>query len=252
LTSVLERTPQPYRDDVPLPHFRNEFGGFVLASGATRMGGALGGVVGPSPNTGVPRLQSALQVGLGVGIGAEGLTTRSTDGVFYLEGEFAAYGGDIYPDGTCPDPCPGAPTRMGWGLRAHVPFWVVPGDTILGLLLWPIFPRAYVSMVLGAAQGSAIGRFERVHSGPYFSWEFVLGREAGFYHSSSAPYYMNELEFPVFEVRTNHLFYERLGGDASVQIGGTLQWSSLGGSRLTFAPSVFARVAFDAIVYLVP
>jgi hypothetical protein len=63
---------------------------------------------------------------------------------------------------------------------------------------------------------------------------------------------MNEIELPILEVRSNHLFYERLGGDASVQIGSTLQWSSLGGSRVTFAPSLFARVAFDAIVYFVP
>jgi hypothetical protein len=256
LASVLNATPEPYRDDVPLPHFRNEFGGFVRAAGATRVGGALAGVVGPSPNTGVPRLQTALQVGLGVGLGAEGLTTRSTDGVFYVQADFAAYGADAYARGSCADPCRGALTRLGWGLRAHLPFWLVPGDTVAALVLLPFLPGPYTSMVLTAAQGSVWWRVERVRSGPYLSWQVVAGREAALYRSSSAlpgqPFEMTELELPFAEVRTNHLFSNRLGEDASVQIGMTLQWTSLDTPHETLAPSVFARIAFDGIIYVVP
>jgi hypothetical protein len=209
----------------------------------------------------VPRLQGALQVGAGLGVGAEGLTTHSTDGVFYLEGQLIAYAADAYAGNSCGTPCRGAATRIGWGVRAHIPFYLVPGDTIATAVAWPFFPDAYFSLVLRAAQGSLWWRFERLHSGPTVSWQIVAGREAAlFFSSSQVPgqdFEMTELELPLLEVRTKHLFSERLGEEVSLQLGGTLQWTTLqwttlDSSHRTFAPSVFARLAFDGIVYVVP
>ena len=52
----------------------------------------------------------------------------------------------------------------------------------------------------------------------------------------------------VLEVRTRHLFSERLGSDGAVQFGSALEWDRLVGPESTlrtFAGAAYVRFAFD-------
>jgi hypothetical protein len=224
------------------------------------LGAALGGDYDPTASGAAPRFQGALQVGLGIGLGVEGLTTRATDGVFFLQGEAIAYGAETYATGTC-GACTRAPTRFGWGIRAHIPFYVIPGDTaILAPLLGLAKPDGLLNLALKAAQGSVWWRFERVRPGPGsgLSWQVLFGREAAAYWSNAPGFRMLDLDVPFVELRTNHLFSGRLGGDASLQIGASLElvrrWPDVVAAqeRDTLAGSGFLRVAFDGLYYAVP
>jgi hypothetical protein len=254
LAWVLSRTPQPYSAQAPLPHFRNEFGGFFRGSGAARVGAAFGGDYDPAATASVPRLQNALQLGVGGGLGAESLTTHSTDGVFYLQFDAIAYDEERYAIGSC-STCLTAPARFGLGGRIRAPFWVVPGDVVVAFPLLFLARSTYIDMAVRAAEGSVWGRLERVHSGP-LSIQIVLGREIGLYVSSAKYLSMKELELPLLEIRTKHVFSSRVGGESLIQLGGALEWDALSTdnepTRHTFAYSFLARLAFDGIYYFVP
>jgi hypothetical protein len=254
LAPTLDLTPEPYRQTPALPHFRSEFGVLLRGAAAYRAGVASGANLDPSVREGSIRTQSNLQAGLGLGLGIEGLTTQTTDGVFWLQGDLTGYGNEISVD--CGH-CEHNPPRFGWGLRARIPFLVVPGDTILGLLILPFSPSTYEDIAILASQGSVLGQFERVRPlGRAFNWQIVVGREAALYYSHSRSFNglrVYELELPALEVRTKHQFAERLGNDGLVQIGATLEWDAIGPDRrLTRAGSAYARFAFDGMYYFYP
>jgi hypothetical protein len=256
LTDVLDLTPEPYRQDPALPHFRSEFGFLVRGAAAGRVGAASGGDYDPSAARG-PRFQGATQVGLGAGLGIAGLTTQATDGVFYLEGNVISYGEERYLGRECGS-CRAPAGRIGWGVRARVPFWLVPGDTVIGLLVLGLTDRDdLMNMAISASQGSVWWGFERVRPlGEAFSWQIVFGRELALYssqNSSLAGFHMLQLELPVLEIRTKHQFSGHIGSDALLQIGATAEWDKLGRdagpSRLTHSGTVFLRLALDGIYY---
>ncbi len=255
LEPVLALTPEPYRQDPPLPHFRSEFGLLFRADAAYRLGLGFGGNFQPAQHDGAIRGESAAQLGAGIGLGLEGLTTQATDGVFWLAGNLIAYGHQPYFK--CEE-CTGLAPRFGLGVRARIPFLVVPGDTILGLLVvLPFSSKCYEDMAIAASQGSLWGRIERVRPlGSAFDWQIVLGREAGFYRSHSNDLRVLQLELPLIEVRTKHQFAERLGNDALIQVGGAVEWDTVDaadGSRYTaHAWSTYVRLALDGMFYAYP
>jgi hypothetical protein len=248
LRPLLGLTPEPYRADPELPHFRSEFGLNLRASGATRMGVAVGGQYDPAAG-GQTRFQGALQVGVGVGFGAEGLTTHASDGVGYVEGDALAYGAEQYWWNACPG-CATAPTRFGWGLRVHLPFWAVPGDAVVAAIL---FAAGQPQMAIRAAQGSVYWAFERIHMHRTFSWQIVVGREMGIYLSSAPGFRMTEIEAPLVQLGTKHLFSGQIGGESLVQLGATYGCATLQGGtpaeRATCAGSGILRFVFDGIFY---
>ncbi len=110
-------------------------------------------------------------------------------------------------------------------------------------------------MAVHAAQGSILGRFERVHSGS-ITWQFVVGREAAIYWSAERYLKMTELELPVVDIRTQHLFSGRLGADVSLELGAELEWVTIQAddepSRNAITGSAFARLGFDGLFYAYP
>jgi hypothetical protein len=258
LEPALDLTPEPYREDPALPHFRSEFGVVLRGAGAYRLGVASDANLDSSNADGSVRSQSNLQGGLGIGLGLEGLTTQTTDGVFWLQGDITGYGNEIFLD--CGH-CKPNPPRFGWGIRARIPFLLIPGDTLLGLLLvLPVSPSRYEEMAILASQGSYWARFERVRAlGSVLNWQIVVGREAALYYSHSTAFgglRVYELELPLLEFRTKHQFAERLGNDGLVQLGGTVEWDTVGtygdDPRLTHAGSAYVRFAFDGMYYFYP
>lgn len=254
LAPVLALTPEPYRQDPRLPHFRSEFGLLFRADAAYRLGLGFGGNFDPAKPEGSIRGETAAQVGAGIGVGLQGLTTQATDGVFWLAGNVAAYGHQPYLN--CED-CTGLAPRFGWGIRARVPFLVLPGDTVLGLVILPISPSLYQEMAIAASQGSVWGRVERVRPlGHAFDWQIVLGREIGFYRSHSNDLRILQLELPLLEVRTKHQFSERLGNDALIQVGSAFEWDTVGAANQptykTHAWSCYVRLALAGMFYAYP
>jgi hypothetical protein len=238
LSVILSMTPTPYRADVPMPHFRSDYGLMVRASAASRLGVAFGA-------GDVTRFQGVLQVGLGIGGNLQGLTTRSTDGLFYVEASAIGYGAEEPSDCTS---CTPAPSRVGGGVRAHIPFMVIPGDTIIAALALPFSTSVAEGLALKAARGSVLWHFERVHAGRVLSWQILVGRQLAVYRSSASGFTMTDLELPWLEVRTRHLFSERLGSDGAVQFGSALEWDRLVGPESTlrtFAGAAYVRFAFD-------
>jgi hypothetical protein len=260
ITGALTMTPEPYREEPALPHFRSEFGALLRGAAAGRGSATFGDdISGANPST---RFQFATQVGLGFGGAAEGLTTHTTDGVFYVEGNILAYGQDYSSRGclTCTSP----PPRFGWGIRARLPFWLIPGDLFVGaVLLLGTDQDALLKMAIKAAQGSLWWRFEKVRPlGQALTLQIVAGREAALFTSESpeqppfTSFHMTELELPLVELRTKHLFSDRLGSDALLQLGGTVDWSRLdsesGVAHATTTEGIYARIAFDEIYYFYP
>jgi hypothetical protein len=118
-------------------------------------------------------------------------------------------------------------------------------------------------MAIKAAQGSLWWRFEKVRPlGQALTLQIVAGREAALFTSESpeqppfTSFHMTELELPLVELRTKHLFSDRLGSDALLQLGGTVDWSRLdsesGVAHATTTEGIYARIAFDEIYYFYP
>jgi hypothetical protein len=239
LEDVLSFTPQPYSEIAPLPHFRNEFGLELLGTGAARFAVALGGHYDPNVSQAAPRFQSALSVGVGVGISAAGLTTAASEGAVRLYAEAIGYLPEQYPGGVCDfqatNGCLTAPLRFGWGIRAGLPA---------------------LPVTMTGARRSLFDEFEEVHRDVPVSWQIVIAREVAFYISKESYFRMTEVELPVLAFQTPHLFSQRVEGGISLQLGGELEQVTLTGTAdsdgARWAGAAFARLAFGEGYFLVP
>jgi hypothetical protein len=67
---------------------------------------------------------------------------------------------------------------------------------------------------------------------------------------------MTELELPVVDFETPHLFTSRTGGAASIQVGADIERATVTLAnepvQRTWAGSVFAKLAFDGVYYVYP
>lgn len=259
---VLLETPMPYRDVPSLPPFSTEEGAFVRINGGLRGGADLaGGYPGPAENVAI-RPFGGFEFGAGVGAGLEGITTRSTDATFTLQGNVIGLTGEIDNEASCPS-CPGnvrVPLRLGGGGRLRLPFAFVPGDMIpaLAMLATPGSRKWLRRMGLLAASGGPFG-LEKVHTlAPALSFQLIPGREVGVSyvvaHTEAGRYHTVSLDLPLVELRSEHFFYGAVGGDAVLQVGpvfdfNTVQLPSSDRRVSGVGVLVMARLSFSARLY---
>ena len=183
---MIKATPVPSRgkDDIHLPHFRQEIGPFIGFAAGLLGGGEAWGYRGPN---GAPRAYGEGEIGVRFGVGLEALTGASGAGLAFLQVGVAfqtaqqdncAVGGC----GTDPIATSGIPrvsARSGLALRARVPFWLIPGDLLIaGPILFLADPQALKHMAIQAGSGGLLP-WQRTFNSPIGAFQFLAGREIG-------------------------------------------------------------------------
>jgi len=290
MAPVVLATPVPGRDrgDVHLPRFREELGPFLGAFGAITGGGAWGGLFADGL-----RGTAALAAGVRLGFGAESLTGSPGTALVFVEAGLAmatAQVNEARSDCTGAE-CvlgtltlfPAVPSRTGLRLGARIPFWLIPGDTIL---LVPILALASpvdgARVAITAASGGLL-MYEQTFLTGAGSFQIVLGREVqvtlfGFLGKDNVPLivfpYTNPdgsadagvagvksvaLGFPVLEWTPFRSFATRLAFAVQLQLGFGVELASsvevlapAGAAPPNVPPtwSVFLRGTFDGRFFL--
>ena len=184
LGAVLLESPIPFRGPgfASLPRFRAELGPFIGVVSGIAGNGAGGGF----SETATGGIQGALDVGLRIGVGLDGLLGESGDGLLYLQGGVVS---QTSSTGTCQPNCPsdpllqqfvpGVPARTGVQFRFRIPFWLIPGDLLLATpVLAFTSPKTLEKMGITATDGGLIPWQTKLNT-PVGKVQFVVGREVG-------------------------------------------------------------------------
>jgi hypothetical protein len=184
LGAVLLESPIPFRGPgfASLPRFRAELGPFIGVVSGISGNGAGGGF----SETATGGVQGALDVGLRIGVGLDGLLGDSGDGLLYLQGGVLS---QTSSTGTCQPHCPsdpllqqfvpGVPARTGVQFRFRIPFWLIPGDLLLAApVLAFTSPKTLEKMGIKATDGGVIPWQTKLNT-PVGKVQFVFGREVG-------------------------------------------------------------------------
>ncbi|HLN57526.1 MAG TPA: hypothetical protein VK416_03140, partial [Thermoanaerobaculia bacterium] len=287
MTKVGLATPVPGRlpPDAALPRFRSEIGPFLGLGSGLRGGGASGGVDSTTPNA---RITGAIDVGVRVGVGLEGVLGDAGDGQIFLQAGFLQ---QVAKKSSCEAECTTAgiaagialktPARSAISTRLRLPFWLLPGDLILAApVLIPFAPKTYEKMAIRATDGGVIP-WQTGLSTFLGRVQFVAGREMGvsFYgywggedqvfvvspgssgHSTVTAVSLRtiEFDFPIVEIRPFRGYATSQAAALLIQIG-------MGFERATkvtpiappgaVAPNIatpvfgYVRLAFDWRYYL--
>ena len=212
-----------------LPRFRAELGPFVGISSAAQLRSTYGGFAVEEKTAGY---YGSLEVGGRFGIGLEGVVNETADGLIFIDAGFKinSKSSSLFCQS---EGCKILnqisaliPARNAVYARIRMPYFVIPGDLIVGLpLIGLIWPDAYASMAIIAANGGLIP-WQTVMVTSVGKFQFILGREvaATFWGSLGSdntfvrplPSTDNELlvmkvrsltlEFPFFEYRPFRTF----------------------------------------------
>lgn len=191
--AVLDQTPVPAlkAGRGELPRFRTELGGFIGFSASVRAS---------AWNDDFDHLKmkpfviASEGLNLRLGFGLDGVTSAANDGSVFVEVGVANDNSspkDITFDTTArfTDALSSIPARSSISTRIRMPYYLIPGDLILGaLLVAPFSVETYQQMVAAAVAGGFIPWQAGVLT-PLGRLQFVLGREVGlhFYGYSSNP-----------------------------------------------------------------
>lgn len=138
-------TPVPGRGkgEVHLPRFREELGPFIGVYGMIAGGGSWGGLFADGIRGG-----AGLSAGARLGFGAESLTGSPGTALLFLEAGITINTAQVNncSGSSCPtfggsNLFPAVPSSTGLRLGARIPFWLIPGDTILLVPSWLWYPR---------------------------------------------------------------------------------------------------------------
>ena len=181
MAGPLGKTPIPGRGEgnVNLPRFRDELGFFLGGFASIDGGPAWGGF-----STSGTRGTGSVSAGIRLGFGAEGVTGSVGTGLGFLEAgiEMAAAQTDKCSGSACDalgasNLFPRLPARTGLRLGVRIPFWLIPGDTlILGPVLALASPASLSKVGVAAASGGLVP-YERSFTTQAGVFQFVLGRE---------------------------------------------------------------------------
>jgi hypothetical protein len=244
LEAVLVNLPVPglATGEGEMPRFRSELGLFIGISPAARVSLYNGGF-GESQKTAgfVP----ALELGLRLGLGMDGVMNESGDGLAFLDlgwrqdgvssmkfaneaalKDFKAYSCAI-------------PSRDAFYARLRLPFCLIPGDLLIGVpILYLFSPKTADKMIVAAGNGGLIPWQSGLIT-PIGRFQFILGREVGvcFYGSGRGPdaflipeidedfdyqilisMYSTQLDFPILEYRPFRTFSSRQSAGLVLQI----------------------------------
>ena len=182
--TILVETPRPGHKppEGALPRFRSEIGPFVGLAAGLGGGWSSGGFEAvDSPN----RAAGTMDINARVGYGLEDVLGEASDGQIFLQVGVLQ---EIGTKDVCAGPCSAAgvdaslalrtPARRAITTRLRLPFWLIPGDLILGAILVPFAPKTYERMAMAAASGGVIP-WQTGLSTPLGRVQLVAGREIG-------------------------------------------------------------------------
>jgi len=225
-----------------LPRFRSEIGPFIGIAPAASVDLFSGGF-GISQNT--LGVVPALELGIRIGLGMEGVLNESGDGLIFLDLGWRQDGASsmrfddepaLKPFGSIVS---AIPSRDAYYARLRLPFCLIPGDLlIVGPFLYLFSPAAFEKMVVAAGNGGLIP-WQTGLVTPIGRFQFVLGREIGVcvYGSGRGPdaflipdiennpddqilisMYSTQIEFPILEYRPMRTFSSRQSASLVFQI----------------------------------
>lgn len=165
-----------------LPRFRAELGPFIGVSAAAQLGWINRGFATTQTSGGE---MGGLGVGVRLGYGLEGVMDESGDGLVFVDvglQEDAASSVKFSSNDALANTgalTAAVPARSAIALRARMPFWLIPGDLLLGALLVAPFSRAtFAHMAVMASNGGLIP-WQTGISTPIGRFQLVFGREVG-------------------------------------------------------------------------
>ena len=229
-----------------LPRFRSELGPFIGIAPAARISIYNGGF-GESQNTAgtVP----ALEVGIRIGLGMEGVLNESGDGLVFLDLGWRQDGVSSMNFANEPAlkdfkafSC-AIPSRDAFYARLRLPFCVVPGDLLIGVpFLYLVSPKTMDKMIVAAGNGGLLP-WQLGMITPIGRFQFILGREVGLcmYGTGRGPdsflipdeeedsdyqilfsMYSTQIDFPILEYRPFRTFSSRQSASLVLQINAGL------------------------------
>jgi hypothetical protein len=180
---VLRSVPRPALAEGvgALPRFRSELGPFFGVSAAALVSWIDGGFASTQKANGA---EGAVEVGLRIGYGLEGVMDEAGDGLVSLDLRIRQDTASSMDFSQAPDAVQAGaitaaiPPRTGFVVRVRMPFWLIPGDLLLALPVHFIAPRTYARMAVTAANGGLIP-WQAGISTRAGRLQFVLGRELG-------------------------------------------------------------------------
>jgi len=254
LVSVVTHTPIPALEEAALPRVKNDVGAFVTSS--IGFGFRQDAYPSTAPWSHIPFGLKAAPIGIGFSIA--GITSGTTDSLLFLRVPIAVDGS---PPGENGKP------RVGLGVQAHIPFYVLPFDTIpIGMVLGVGALVGSESIVQGAtralndaAAGSVYGHFGRRRLIDGADFQIVAGREATFVFylpsdggrglgalaqgdTSASDYW--KLELPLVSLAPTHEYSGNLALRNQLALGYDLSHSSNG-----WVHGVFLSWTEDAFLY---
>lgn len=183
-SSIIMQTPVPglANGEGAITRVRAELGPFFGLSASLNATSISGGFGAAQTNVGGV---GGLEANLGFGVGLDGVLNQAGDGLMFLQlgvkTDAASTNNFANVD---PASSPNAilstiPSRMAFNFRVRMPFWLIPGDLILGAPLLLFAPKAYQKMAVTAANGGLIPWQSGIAT-PIGRFQFILGREVGF------------------------------------------------------------------------
>ena len=259
ITQALPAVPRPTVAPPGTGAYYKEFGPFYMPNSTLTIRVDSRDFSGTSPDSFFSRIPGRLNMGLGLGYTAGGLTDTASDGVVWLTPTFNV---DTRPPGSAYG------SRVGMGVSLHMPYLVIPGDLIPLAAVALFDVDRYLKWAIKAAGGGLLGlqSKHRISGESYF--QFVLGRELGFNYMprprnnnssrpvvtlSGHPGYW-QLVLPVVDFTALHVSDAHVALDTHWQLGGDLtryydDEGELGGARHQFYYGVFLSYGFQARRY---
>lgn len=192
-----------------LPRFRSEIGMFVGASSSLNGGIVFGGFGERQTNTGT---NAGVEVNARFGLGLDGVLNQAGDGLVFVQAGWKQDGASsnqftVVDEAFSPSSLTSAiPARSAYNFRIRMPFWLIPGDLLIGVpLMMLIAPKEAAKMAVVAGNGGLIP-WQSGISTRVGRFQFVLGREIGvsFYGRKK----INDMLFvPVSDTKTTLISY---------------------------------------------
>lgn len=229
-----------------LPRFRSEIGLFIGISPAARVS-LLSGGFGIQQN--IPGIVPALELGIRIGLGMEGVLNESGDGLVFLDLGWRQDGASTMKFDDEPEAkyfgsiLSAIPSRDAFYARLRLPFYLIPGDLIiLAPILFLASPPTVNKMIVAAGNGGLIP-WQTGMVTPIGRFQFILGREIGVCVFGSGrgadafllPYstvssdestlfsmYSTQIDFPILEYRPFRTFSSRQSASLVLQINAGL------------------------------
>ena len=229
--AVIDMTPVPALKpgEGELPRFRTELGPFIGFAPFMRGHGFSGGFAQREDE---PGGIGSIGVNLRVGLGLDGVTSEAGDGLVFLDvgitQDNASSNSFLNNLGveTAGSIVSAIPARSALSTRIRMPFWLLPGDLILGgLLIAPFSLETFTQMAVVAGNGGVLP-WQAGIATPIGRLQFILGREVGVnFYGTGTPdrVFVNggegenidleilefkslQLEFPILELRPFRTF----------------------------------------------